>query len=73
MMRQVEKGLGEVRPLLQADGGGVELVGVEGGVVRVRLTGGCRGCPMSGITLENGIEAHVRKLVPGVMSVEAVQ
>ena len=73
MKKDVEKALGEVRPMLEADGGGVELVDVsDDGVVKVRLTGGCCGCPMSQMTLKHGIERHVRKAVPNVKSVEAV-
>ncbi|MFH0863063.1 MAG: NifU family protein [Candidatus Altiarchaeota archaeon] len=73
MKEEVEKALGEVRPMLEADGGGVELVEVsEDGVVKVRLTGGCCGCPMSQMTLKHGIERHIRAVVPKVRSVVAV-
>jgi Fe-S cluster biogenesis protein NfuA len=74
MKKEVEKALAEVRPMLEADGGGVELVDVgEDGTVKVRLTGGCCGCPMSQMTLKHGIEKHLKKAVPKVKSVEAVQ
>ncbi|MEA3339402.1 MAG: NifU family protein [Chloroflexota bacterium] len=74
MQEQVEKSLGSIRPSLQADGGDVELVGVDDeGVVSVRLTGACRGCPMSTMTLKMGIERTLRAQVPGIKSVvEAV-
>jgi Fe-S cluster biogenesis protein NfuA len=73
LQKQVEKSLGSIRPSLQADGGDVELVDVsEEGVVSVRLTGACRGCPMSTMTLKMGIERALRTQVPGVTSVEAV-
>jgi Fe-S cluster biogenesis protein NfuA len=72
MRADVEKVLGKIRPALQADGGDVELVGVEGGVVKVRLTGACGGCPMANITLKNGIEALLKEEIPSVDRVESV-
>lgn len=72
MKEEVEKALNQIRPSLQADGGDVELVDVEGSIVKVRLTGACGGCPMSQMTLKQGIEQHVKKVVPEVLSVEAV-
>jgi Fe-S cluster biogenesis protein NfuA len=70
---QVEKALNEVRPSLQADGGDVELVEVnEAGVVKVKLKGACHGCPMSQMTISNGIEKYLKKQVPKVTKVEAV-
>ncbi len=68
----VEKALGKIRPMLQRDGGDVELVAVEQGVVKVRLTGACKGCPMSQMTLKNGIERLLKQEVPGLTAVEAV-
>jgi Fe-S cluster biogenesis protein NfuA len=62
-----------IRPYIQADGGDIDLVGVDdGGTVQVRLRGACVGCPMSAITLKNGIEQRLRQLVPEVTSVENV-
>jgi len=74
MLRErVESALNEVRPSLQADGGNVELVDVtDDGVVRVRLQGACAGCPMSQMTLSQGIERHLKEIVPEVKKVEAV-
>ena len=73
MREEVEKALEEIRPHLQADGGDVELVEVgEDGVVKVRLTGHCAGCPMARMTLQGGIARRLKELVPGVKSVEAV-
>ena len=70
---QIEDALNKVRPSLQADGGDVELVDVdEEGVVKVRLTGACGGCPMSQMTLKMGIEKILKQNVPQVNSVEAV-
>ena len=64
MREKVEGALREIRPSLQADGGDVELVDVENGIVKVRLTGACGGCPMSQITLKQGIEQHIKKVIP---------
>ncbi len=72
MRPEVEKTLNKIRPALQADGGDVELVDVEGGVVKVRLKGACGGCPMATITLKNGIEALLKEEVPSVERVESV-
>jgi len=73
MKALVEAALAKVRPSLQADGGDVELVEVtEAGVARVRLTGACKGCPMSRMTLKNGIERLLLAEVPGLKRVEAV-
>ncbi len=72
MKPEVEKALNKIRPALQADGGDVELVGIEGGVVKVRLTGACGGCPMATITLKNGIEALLKEEIPSVERVESV-
>lgn len=71
MLEKVEEALNSIRPSLQADGGDVELLGVEDGVVRVRLTGACSGCPMATLTLKEGIEQRLKELVPEVKAVEA--
>jgi len=70
---KVEKALEELRPNLQADGGNVELVDVKDGVVKVRLTGACAGCPMSQMTLQWGVEQFLKKKIPEIKKVEAVQ
>lgn len=72
MKEQVQKAIDQIRPQLQADGGDVELVNVENGTVTVKLKGACAGCPMSQITLKQGIEAYLKKTVPGVVRVEKV-
>ena len=72
MRADVERVLDKIRPALQADGGDVELVDVEGGVVKVRLTGACGGCPMATVTLKNGIEALLKKEIPSVDQVISV-
>jgi Fe-S cluster biogenesis protein NfuA len=69
---EVIQALEEVRPSLQVDGGDVEFVGLEDGVVKVRLKGHCAGCPMSQMTVKIGIESYLKKKVPGVKSVESV-
>lgn len=73
MKEKVEKVLNEIRPGLQSDGGDVELVEVsDDGVVKVRLTGSCAGCPMSTLTLKMAIEKRLKEKVPEVKSVEQV-
>ncbi len=70
---KIEEVLNRIRPYLQADGGNVELVDVEdSGVVKVRLTGACGGCPMSQMTLKMGIERILKESLPEVKSVEAI-
>ena len=71
MKEKVQEALNKIRPMLQADGGDVELIDVEGGVVKVRLQGACAGCPMSQMTLKNGIEKILKKEIPEVKSVES--
>jgi len=73
MKEAVEKALEKVRPMLQADGGDVELVEVTPeGVVKVRLQGACGSCPMSMMTLKMGIERYLKSEVPEVTEVVAV-
>jgi len=73
MREEVEKALDEVRPMLQNDGGDVELIDVsEQGVVLVKLQGACSGCPSSTMTLRQGIEKTIMEKVPGVTSVQAI-
>lgn len=72
MKAEVQKVLETIRPALQADGGDVELVDVQDGVVKVRLTGACGGCPMATMTLKGGIEATLKREIPSVVRVEQV-
>ena len=70
---KVEAALNEIRPALQRDGGNVDLVDVtDDGVVKVRLVGACAGCPMSQMTLRQGIEARLKEALPEVKAVEGV-
>ncbi len=70
---KVEEVINKVRPMLQRDGGDVELVEVtEDNVVKVKLTGACGSCPMSLMTLKGGIEAFLKQNIPEVKAVEAV-
>jgi len=70
--KKVKEALDLIRPRLQADGGDVEFVSAQDGVVKVRLTGACGGCPMATMTLKGGIERFLKDRVPGVVTVESV-
>jgi len=72
MREKVEEVLAQIRPMLEADGGGVELVDFEEGVVTVKLLGACGGCPMSTMTLKGGIERILKEQMPEVKEVVAV-
>ncbi len=72
MKESVQTAIDKIRPMLQRDGGDVELVSVEEGVVKVRLQGACKGCPMSQMTLKNGIEKFIKQEVPEIDRVESV-
>jgi Fe-S cluster biogenesis protein NfuA len=72
MRERVEAVLAKIRPALLADGGDVKLVDVSEGVVKLKLTGACAGCPMSTMTLKGGIERILKEQVPEVKEVVAV-
>ena len=72
MKGKVEAVLAQIRPALQSDGGDVELVDVNEGVVRLKLKGACAGCPMATMTLRHGIEQVLKEKVPEVKEVIAV-
>ncbi len=72
MKSRVTSALDEVRPALQMDGGDVELVGIEDGVVKVRLLGACGGCPMATMTLVGFVEERLRARVPEIRQVVSV-
>ena len=70
---KIEKALVKVRAALKQDGGDIELVSFEDGVVKVRLKGACSGCPMSRMTLANFVEKELKGAVPEIKRVEAVE
>jgi Fe-S cluster biogenesis protein NfuA len=70
---KVKKVIEMVRERLQYDGGDIQLIGIEDGVVKVKLQGACAGCPMSQMTLKNFVEVAIKKEVPGIKRVEAVK
>ena len=72
MEEQVSAVIDEIRPLLQADGGDIELVGVEDGIVKVRLRGACAGCPGAQMTLKMAVERRIKAKVPEIQRVESV-
>ena len=72
MKERVEKVIDKIRPVLQADGGNIELVDVVDGVVQVKLMGACAGCPGAQMTLKMGVEKALKEEIPEVKSVEAV-
>lgn len=73
MKEQVEAVIAKIRPTLRADGGDIELVDVKDGVVEVRLTGACGGCPMAQMTLKQGVESALKAAIPEVKEVVAVK
>jgi Fe-S cluster biogenesis protein NfuA len=68
----VEKVLDELRPYLMSDGGNVELVEIDGPIVKLRLQGACGSCPSSTMTLKMGIERRLREFIPEIVEVEQV-
>jgi Fe-S cluster biogenesis protein NfuA len=72
MRKEIESALNSIRPSLQSHGGDVELVEVDGGVVKVRLTDACGGCPMAAMTLRDGVERALKEAVPEITEVLAV-
>jgi len=71
--KRVKAALAEIKPQIQADGGDIDLVAIEDGIVKVRLRGSCVGCPMSALTLKAGVERVIKQRVPEIKSVESVQ
>ena len=73
MKQEVEQALAKIRPFLQRDGGDIQLIDVtDDGIVKVQLTGACQGCPMSQMTLKQGVERALIKEVPGVKDVQSI-
>ena len=71
--KRVQAALAEIKPQIQADGGDIDLVAVENNIVKVRLRGACVGCPMSALTLKQGVERIIKSKVPEIQGVVAVQ
>ncbi|MBE0568007.1 MAG: NifU family protein [Krumholzibacteria bacterium] len=72
MIDRIQAVLDEIRPALQADGGDVEFIDYNEGVVTVRMKGACGNCPMSLMTLKNGIEARMKARIPEIQGVESI-
>ena len=72
LRERVEQALDTIRPAIAMDGGNVELLDIEAGVVTLRMMGACGGCPMSTMTLKRGIEQRLREMVPGIERVDAI-
>ncbi len=73
LIQQVEKALESIRPYLQADGGNVKVLDISSeGFVRLELLGACGSCPMSAMTFKAGIEEAIKREVPGIKGIEAV-
>ena len=72
LVDRVEEALDTIRPAIAMDGGNVELLDIEDGVVTLRMMGACGGCPMSTMTLKQGIEQRLREMVPGIVRVDAI-
>ena len=72
LFEKIEDTLDVIRPALREDGGDVELVGFEEGVLQLRLVGACSACPISTMTIKQGIERRIRSAVPEVLEVQAV-
>jgi Fe-S cluster biogenesis protein NfuA len=73
LKQDVEQALDKIRPFLQRDGGDIQLIDVtDDGIVKVQLTGACQGCPMSQMTLKQGVEKALMKEVPGVKEVQSI-
>jgi len=72
MEDKVKNAIEKIRPALQRDGGDIEFVSMEGGIVKVRLQGACKGCPMSQMTVKSVVERAIREEVPEVQGVETV-
>lgn len=70
--QKVQSALAEIKPQIQADGGDIELVAIEGSIVKVKLKGACSGCPMAAMTLKQGVERIIKARVPEITQVDSV-
>ena len=73
IINNIEKGLNEIRPFLQSDGGNIELVDFDNGIVKVRLLGNCVDCSVNQMTLKNGVEMTIKKHAPSIKKVVSVE
>lgn len=73
IIQRIEESIEQLRPFLKADGGDIKLLGVENNVAKVKLLGACQSCNMSAMTLKAGVEEAVKKAVPQITSVIAVE
>ena len=71
-IEKIEHAIQQLRPFLEADGGDIQLVRVEDKIAKVKLLGACKDCNMSAMTLKAGVEEAVKKAVPEILGVEAV-
>ncbi len=72
IQKEILRALEQIRPTLQKDGGDVEFIELDDNIVKVRLTGSCQKCPMSEVTLKEGIEKFIKSEIPSIKSVEAI-
>lgn len=72
ILDRVEKALDSIRPYLEADGGNVRVVEINEGILKLELLGACGSCPMSTMTLKAGVEEAIKKAVPEITAVEAI-
>lgn len=70
--QKVQGALAEIKPQIQADGGDIKLVAIEGSIVKVKLKGACSGCPMAAMTLKQGVERIIKARVPEITQVDSV-
>lgn len=73
IIRKIEEAIKQLRPFLEADGGDIQLIRVKDNIAQVKLLGACKGCSMSAMTLKAGVEESVKKAVPEITAVEAVE
>ena len=72
MKEKVQAVLDKIRPALQADGGNIELIDIDDGIVKVKLLGACQGCMGAQMTLKMGVEKALKEAIPEVKAVQAV-
>lgn len=73
IIQKIEDAIEQLRPFLKADGGDIELLGVKNNIAKIKFLGACKGCNMSAMTLKAGVEDSVKKAVPNIVAVEALE